>query len=142
MRILGALILWGALAAGLSGCVPYPVYKKLLPEATVKVVDGAGAAIAGARVELVSSAYPYGHEKSRDFQQTDARGEARFGVRREWRTESLMIHGGESYFWNWCVRREGYVTFFTSHTSARQFQDELVVRLVSGVSSPCPQPNR
>jgi hypothetical protein len=123
----------------LSGCVPFPVHKTLQPAAKLTVLDSSGLPMENAEVQLVSNAHPYGWEKRREVQRTDAGGEARFDSRREWRAESLMIHGWEEYFWNWCVRAEGHATFFTANTSGRQFEENLVVQLMLGESSPCPK---
>jgi hypothetical protein len=48
--------------------------------------------------------YPHGGEKGRETKETLADGSATFEAVREWRVETLMIHGAEEYFWNWCVR--------------------------------------
>jgi hypothetical protein len=47
--------------------------------------------------------YPHGGEKGRETKETLADGSATFEAVREWRVETLMIHGAEEYFWNWCV---------------------------------------
>jgi hypothetical protein len=122
-----------------SGCVPYPVYKMLQPEAKVAVHDEQGSPVAAAAVTLVSSAYPYGREKSRETKATGADGIVAFQSRREWRTEVLAIHGREEYFWNWCVQRDGFETFSTNYRGASDFQVEPLVVLKAGQSKPCPQ---
>jgi hypothetical protein len=128
------------LASGfLSACVPYPVYKTLQPAAKATVLDQASKPIAQAEVTLVSMAYPYARENSRAVQKTGNDGTARFNAVREWRIESLMLHGSEEFFWNWCIRKNGYVTHFTSHNSAKDFDNSLVIRLKPGESKPCPQ---
>ena len=137
-RVRQLAFLVAAVGAVLAGCIPYPIHKTLQPEATVTVLTEARIPVAGAEVQLVANAYPYGREKSRARMNTGPDGLARFESRREWRTEWLMIHGAEVFFWNWCVRRGGYATFATSHRSASEFENELVVQLVSGQSTPCP----
>lgn len=126
-------------AAILSACVPFPVYKTLQPSARIVVLGERSQPIANAEAILVSNAYPYGLEKRREVKLTKADGTAVFEPLREWRTESLMIHGAEVFFWNWCVRKEGYVTYFTQYGSAAKFQDDLVVPLELGASMPCPK---
>lgn len=124
----------------LSGCVPYPVYKTLQPTAQVTVLDKADQPLPESQVMLMSNAYPYGFEKSRETMETADDGIATFASVREWRAESLMIHGAEVFFWNWCIRKEGYVTYLTTSRSAQDFQRNLVVRLERGESTPCPKP--
>lgn len=126
-------------AACMSGCAPYPIYKTLQPPAHITVLDGASQPLPKAEATLVSNAYPYGGEKGRQTKQTAANGTAAFDAVREWRVETLMIHGAEEYFWNWCVRKDGYATYFTGGGSAREFQENLVIRLERGDSSPCPK---
>ena len=121
-----------------SACVPYPIYKTLQPEASITVLDAANHPVAGAEVTLVSNAYPYGREKGRMTKTTEANGVASFQARREWRTEVLMIHGSEEFFWNWCIRKTGFATHVTSNRSASEFQRAMEVRLEPGVDSPCP----
>lgn len=124
----------------LSGCVPYPVYKMLQPSASVTVHDKTNRPLPEVEVMLISNAYPYGFEKSRESKETSNDGTASFASLWEWRTESLMIHGAEVYFWNWCVRKDGYSTFLTAHRSSQDFQSSFIVHLEPGVSSPCPKP--
>ena len=126
----------------LCGCVPYPVNKTLQPAAQVTVRDRMHQPLAAAEVTLIASAYPYGFEKSRTTKDTAVDGTAAFDSIREWRAESLMIHGAEEYFWNWCVRKTGYATYVTAHRSARDFQGKLAIELAQGESTPCPQPLR
>lgn len=122
-----------------SACVPYPIYKTLQPSAQVTVLNQAGLPLSNAEATLISNAYPYGWEKSRLTKETRADGTAAFDSAREWRAEVLMIHGAEVFFWNWCIRKEGYVTHVTANGSSRAFQDDLVVRLEPGASTPCPK---
>ena len=82
----------------LTSCVPYAIYKTLQPPATATVLDSHGRAVADAEVTLIANAYPYGVEKSRVTQKTGSDGVARFTAAREWRTESLMIHGADVFF--------------------------------------------
>ncbi|WP_225540807.1 carboxypeptidase-like regulatory domain-containing protein [Xanthomonas sp. XNM01] len=121
----------------LAGCVPYPVYKTLQPEAQVTVLAPSGQPIAGAEVQLIASAYPYGRERSRETATTGTDGRAWFPARREWRTEALALHGAEVYFWNWCIRAPGYRTRETTHGSAAEFEGTLVARMDTGESTPC-----
>jgi hypothetical protein len=125
--------------AFVTACVPFPVYKTLQPSARITVLDEQGNALSKAEATLISSSYPYGFEKRRETRETDSSGTAEFEVKREWRTETLMIHGVEVFFWNWCARKDGYVTYFTNHKSQEKFQDNLLVRLEPGESKPCPK---
>lgn len=55
---------------------------------------------------------------------------------REWRIESLHMHGIANYFWNWCVKKHGYKTFYTDHNNP--FSKKVNVILKPGESSECP----
>ncbi|MEK8033839.1 carboxypeptidase regulatory-like domain-containing protein [Ideonella sp. DXS29W] len=121
----------------MAGCVPYPVYKTLQPASTATVRDEQGRPVADAAVTLVSSAYPYGREKSRETQLTLPDGVAAFAARREWRTEVLALHGWEEYFWNWCVQKEGFATYRTRYGAAADFPTDVNVVLRAGESQPC-----
>ncbi len=121
-----------------TGC--YPVYKTLQREARIRVVDERGEAIAGAEVHLITSSHPYANERSRETKTTRADGVATFVKRSEWRIESLMIHGAEAIFWNWCVRSEGHRTVATTHRSADAFETETEIDLHPGRPSVCGDP--
>ena len=123
----------------LTACVPYPVYKTLQPAAQVMVNDSEGHPVPGASVTLIASAYPYGWEKTRETQLTDGAGIAHFEAHREWRAEVNFIHGSEQYFWNWCVRKDGFQTFTTTDGNADKFNPGLVAKLAVGESTPCPE---
>jgi outer membrane murein-binding lipoprotein Lpp len=136
MRVFASVI---SITALLSGCVPYPIYKTLQPAAQVTVLNATNQPLQQAEVTLISNAYPYGDEKGRATKPTQADGTTSFDSVREWRTEVVMLHGAEVFFWNWCIRKEGYVTYLTSHSSSKEFESNLVVRLEPGVSSQCPK---
>lgn len=133
------LLSLAVLSLMLAGCIPYPIYKTLQPEAVLTVLDESGSPVMGAEVQLVANAYPYGWERGRETKMTGTDGVARFESRRQWRMEALVPHGIQVFFWNWCVRREGYASFLTAHGSASEFEDVLTVKLVPGVSTPCPE---
>jgi len=120
----------------LSGC--YPIYKTLQPNASIKVVDKNSEPILQASVFLISSAYPYGYERTRVKRTTNQNGIARFKSNSEWRTEALVIHGAEVYFWNWCVVKENYQTFYTYLDSSNDFNQQESITLQEGLSAPCP----
>ncbi|WZB60538.1 hypothetical protein WJ970_21535 [Achromobacter xylosoxidans] len=44
----------------LGGCIPYPAYKTLQPQARATVVDEQSRPLADTRVILITSSYPYG----------------------------------------------------------------------------------
>jgi hypothetical protein len=127
-----------ASCVGLSGCIPYPVYKQLQPQTRVRVVNEIGGAITGANVILLSNTYPYGREHHRESLLTDKNGVALFESRQEWRVESLMIHGWQAFFWNICVFMPGYTTYLTEHNSASTFEDNPTVVIRRGDPKPCP----
>jgi len=125
------------LASLMSGCVPYPVYKTMQPDAQVTVLDEHSQPLADARVVLISSTYPYGREQFRNETRSAADGSARFKALREWRAESMMIHGAQVYFWNWCVEKAGYETYMTLDRDAAYFKDEPQITLRPGESHSC-----
>ncbi len=125
------------LASMAAGCVPYPVYKTTQPESRATVLDENSQPLAGARVVLISSTYPYGREQTRHEALTGADGGAAFEAQREWRAESMMIHGAQVYFWNWCVEKTGYETYVTSDRDAALFDAKPQIRLRPGESRSC-----
>jgi hypothetical protein len=134
MKVLGLLPLFC-----LAGCVlPYPVYKTLQPEAQATVSDSLGHPVVDAEVVIISNAYPYGFEQFRVSKQTDQNGVAVFPSRKEWRTEALVIHGSQVFFWNWCIKKDGYETYVTRNRSARLFERRPKIVLEQGVSVGCP----
>lgn len=129
-----------SLCIGLSGCLPYPVYKKLQPEIRFTVMDEAEKPIAGARVHLITKSYPYGFEDSREIRITQSAGTATFSDRREWTTEALVIHGRKQYFWNWCVEKDGYATYHSTFKSGGDKEDHIKISLKTGGRTECPIP--
>ncbi len=119
----------------LQGC--YPIYKNIQPSADAIVTDVNGMPIEGAQVELISSFYPYGLEESRESKFTDIAGKVSFPSKREWRIESLMIHGVKSYFWNWCISKENYLTYYTENKRGKDFDNIPTIKLKSGISNEC-----
>ena len=124
---------------GQLGCI-YPIYKTLQRESAAQVVSERGSPIEGVRVTLISSAYPYGFEKSRQTKPTDSSGHAHFDSVREWRIEALFIHGAEFFFWNWCVDKDGYETIRTQWQNEDSFEALPTFTLKPGVTKPCEPP--
>ena len=54
----------------LGGCIPYPAYRTLQPQARATVVDEQSRPLADTRVILITSSYPYGRERWRDEQRS------------------------------------------------------------------------
>ena len=123
-------------AVTLSGCVPYPVYKLVQPEASVTIVDEQHRPVPDARVVLVIRAHP-GLLDDYSEQQTGDDGKASFKPHHEWQAESLMIHGRHFYYWNWCVEKPGYETFSTSYGIGEGFDAHPEITLKPGVSRSC-----
>ncbi len=121
----------------LAGCVPYPVYKTLQPAATLTVQDERGQPLSGVQVTLIANAYPYGFEKSRETKLSDANGRVQFSSHQEWRTETLMIHGAEVYFWNWCAEKAGYETFETHNSADGKMPEVETVVMKMGFGKTC-----
>ena len=127
-----------SVAVTLSGCVPYPAYKLVQPEASATVLDEAHRPVLDARVVLVTQAVlGRRDERSRSEQRTDENGKASFEARHEWQAESLMMHGRQFYYWNWCVEKPGYATFSTSYNNAESFNAYPEVSLKKGASLSC-----
>lgn len=126
-----------AVASLVSGCVPYPVYKTMQPDAHATVLDENSHPLADARVVLISSTFPYGREQFRNETRSAADGGATFEALREWRAESMVIHGSQVYFWNWCVEKAGYETHMTLDRDAAYFKDKPQITLRPGESHSC-----
>ena len=60
----------------LGGCIPYPAYRTLQPQARATVVDEQSRPLADTRVILITSSYPYGRERWRDEQRSGEDGVA------------------------------------------------------------------
>src|SRR5688572_2163580 len=99
------------LLAALAGCMP--VYKTLQPNSSVVVKDTEGHPVEAATVQLITTSNPYNLEKGRKVTITDKEGVAQFDAKREWRIETFMLHGSETFYWDWCVQKPGYETYAT-----------------------------
>ena len=122
----------------LTGCVPYPTYKLVQPEASATILDEAHQPVVNARVALVAQAVPgRSDERSRSEQRTNKDGKVSFEEHHEWQAESLMIHGRQFYYWNWCVEKTGYETFSTSYGISDSFDAHPEIILKPGASLSC-----
>jgi hypothetical protein len=130
------------LILAVAGCVPYPAYRTVRPEVALSIRDSRQRPIQGARVTLVSTSHPEGVVKSTDTIETGPDGTARFAGKRALRLEVLFLYRGEISFWNWCVEKEGYATYFTSGPRTKMFEDESIILLRPGPSRTCPAPFR
>jgi len=123
--------------ACLTGCgLPYPVYKTLQPASQLTVFDRHGQPIVGAEVTLISRAYPSYMATRQDKYETrisDAQGVTMFESKNEWRIETLVIHGSETFYWSWCVQKPYYATYH----STGEFVSLTSVQLLEGQSTPC-----
>ena len=91
------------------GCIPMRKTYVLRPDGIVRVVDGKGAPIAGARVSLIRHRHPHGRNDAEWRTTADARGEVAFT--REERTQTvfpLMMHGVPAYSFVACAEAPGY----------------------------------
>jgi hypothetical protein len=122
----------------LGACVPYPTYRKVRPDVKLMIVDRRQSLIEGARVTLISTTHPEGHVRSRDTLETGPDGIVRFPGKRGLRIEWLFLYRGPIYFWNWCVEKPGFATYFTSGPRTKVFADEKLVVLRAGPSRACP----
>ncbi len=115
-----------------SGCF-YPIYKTIQPKSKIVVTDIDGAPIENAKVYLVSNAMPYERLKSIELKETNSMGIAKFDKIREWRIEALWIHGADVYYWNLCIKKDGYKT-----VSTRIKMSKKHIILKDGNSTECP----
>lgn len=122
----------------LSGCLSYPVNKRVQPKSSIEVVDESGKYLRNAEVHLVASSYPHPREEFRMIKKTGNSGALVFPEIKEWRIESLHIHGIAYYFWNWCIKKEGYETQHTHHGNPN-FNKKMQVVLKEGTTSECPE---
>ena len=125
-----------SVAAMLSGCVPYPAYKLVQPEASATILDEQHRPVPDARVVLVIRAHVSVLDDRSELRTGDD-GKASFEARHEWQAESLMMHGRHFYYWNWCVEKPGYETFSTSYDNAESFDAYPEVSLQKGASLSC-----
>jgi hypothetical protein len=100
------------------------------------VIDQYGAPVSGAKVSLISSAYPYGFERSRATSITQD-GSVEFPKIKEFRIEYLGLHGRMFYFWNWCIEKDGYSTYSTRYGLGEDFDPNPIFKLEPGSSSSC-----
>ncbi|MDA8485968.1 hypothetical protein NNO07_23130 [Pseudomonas resinovorans] len=130
------------LAASLLLSACFPVYKTLQPYAEAQVFDESGKKLSGAKTEvaLISSASPYGYEQFRTVVHPGPAGIARFYKVKDFRFESLTMHGIQAFSWSWCVRSKGYETVTKSYRSDGQFEPYAQFKLKPGVSTACPMP--
>lgn len=122
----------------LTGC-SYPVYKKMQPQSEIVILDESQKPLANVKVELHSKEQAAGgrakHWKSTKLTTQD--GIAEFESRREWRIESLMIHGMTFVSWKWCIEKEGFKTIRTSYLYSDKFKDSGTFILKKGNSVSC-----
>ncbi len=119
----------------LSGC--FPNYKTLQPDTNFTVVDENKQPIVGTEIILISRAYPYGDEKFRTSNITNNLGKVSFNSINEFRIESLMMHGMEVFFWNWCIYKDGYKTNYSNYRNSDDFLSENNIILKKGNSQIC-----
>lgn len=104
LRTLTALVF---LLFGLSGCI-YPIYKTLQPNVEFAILDESRLPVSGAEVTLSRQAFPYGQFDASETLEADTNGHVRFRKKSEWRQESLMIHGAQTFYWHYAVSKQGY----------------------------------
>ncbi|WP_444941124.1 hypothetical protein ACJJI3_00600 [Microbulbifer sp. ZKSA004] len=129
------IIIYILFAIIISGC--YPINKTIQPRAEMVVINEVGNPVSDAVVTLIAGAYPYGEERTRMSIKTDYSGKAEFPIIKDWRIESLMIHGAEHYFWSWCVYKEGFLTYEVGNGGSGEFTPNAHIILEAGVATPC-----
>ena len=140
VRRINGRLLWlsGIALVALAVAMPAAAQSTGMVKGVVK--DASGQPVEGAKVILIASANPHPIERGREVKMTDANGLAEFDSRHEWRMETLMIHGVEFFFWNWCVEKHGFKTYRTyARSSGDEFDQHATIRLSRGASSDCPE---
>ena len=124
----------------LGGCIPYPAYRTLQPQARATVVDEQSRPLADTRVILITSSYPYGRERWRDEQRSGEDGVASFGESQRMACRIADDPWPDDLFWNWCVEKPGYATYRTLLTSSDDFDARPTITLTPGSSQTCDDP--
>ena len=106
----------------------------------MRVINAENKPLSNVSVTLISGFYPYGLEDFRETRYTNAIGVAEFTGKSEWLIEMMALHGWREYFWNWCIEKPGYSTFVTQLNTENEFDDDAEVKMIAGVSTPCPSP--
>lgn len=91
-----------------SGC--FPVYKEILPEIIIDVIDEKGLPLKNVEIVLYTEVSP----AKKDFKPlkefTNDEGRAEFKKASHWAIESLIIHGRQNYSWSMCVKKQNFVS--------------------------------
>ena len=122
-----------------SGCI-YPAHQTIQPKATLSVVDEEGTPIKGAKVYLFSN-LAHGAIERNSTKTTQKDGLVKFEQKKEWYMESLMVHGSHTFYWDWCVEKEGYESKFTRSLNHNDFKESAKFVLREGTSTPCVSPS-
>ena len=122
--------------AMITGYVPYPVRKQLQPYTTAIILDEENNAIERAQASLIASSYPDDIQQGLELKLTNSQGLVQFEAKQEWRMEKGPARP-EIFFWNWCVYKPGYETYWTNYRSADQWQDFFTVNLTPGIAKDC-----
>lgn len=120
-----------------GGC--YPIYKTVRPKSQVLVTNQNNEPLKGATVYLLTDSYPYHVETYIDEAITNEEGYAYFEKKKDFRFESLLMHGSNQFEWDWCIFKENYQTHLTKWTPAT-FSKNYKVQLIPGVATECPKP--
>ena len=126
------------LILAVGGCIPYPTYRRVRPEVRLTVRDARHRPIEGAQVTLISTSHPDGIVKSMDIADTGPDGTVGFKGKRRLGVEVTFMDHKEISFWNWCVQKQGFATYFTNGPRTKVFEDESEIVLKVGPSRPCP----
>ena len=101
----------------------------------ITVRTAANLPLAGAQVALITRAHPTPLDRY-ETKVTAPDGSASFAGKREMTVEVMVMHGSLDYYWNWCVRKEGYATFKTIYSNGDDFPAKINVVLQPGASTP------
>lgn len=124
------------LATGLLTACPYPVYKKIQPEANIMLQGVDQQAIESAKVILITRIHPT-PDRLHTVKLTNANGLAKFDSIREMQMETTFLHGSLDYGWSWCVEKPGYQTANLAYSGK-----DLTITLQHGESIPCDAPSQ
>jgi hypothetical protein len=119
----------------LTACMPVRITRS--PEVNVIVMDVDDKPIESASVSLIIRAYPYGRYIDHLSFVTDKNGEVSFDKDNEWVIQLLVMHGMISYFWDLCVKKDGYSAKLVEHRSKKELSNSVNVVLTGGSGSDC-----
>ena len=123
----------------LTACIPFPRYALVQPNVKIQVKENSGKPISAAKVIFIAASHPHAVLRKKQTIASSAQGYVELTAEHEWEAiYPLMMHGVPEYFWALCIEKEGYIS---SGYAINPQQQEYVVILRHGISSPCKNDN-